>query len=122
MALEREAELLLEHNYLRFHDESQQPNDYINADMRRLTVGWMGEVVREFGLSQETLFGACRLLDRFLSCSRVRGQTRTMTKNPKLTAADPRRCTAVHLWAGLVGGRRMRNGWPRASEGVGRWA
>lgn len=70
MALEREAELLLEHNYLRFHDETQQPNDYINADMRRLTVGWMGEVVREFGLSQETLFGACRLLDRFLSCSR----------------------------------------------------
>lgn len=71
LALDREAELTLQPNYLRNHDESVQPEHYINAEMRKLTVGWMGEVVREFGLCQETLFLACGLFDRFLSCSKV---------------------------------------------------
>ncbi len=63
---------MLQPNFLRNHDEVVQPGHHISAEMRKLTVGWMGEVVREYGLCQETLFLACGLFDRFLSCSKVR--------------------------------------------------
>lgn len=71
LALDREKHLPIQPHFLQQHDEQVQPQHFINGEMRKLTVGWVGEVVREYGLTQETLFLAWALLDRFLSCSKA---------------------------------------------------
>lgn len=95
----------------------------LTAEMRAIAVSWMGEVVQEFQLQQETLFLAVSIMDRFLSNSQVPGVLDFAAVGPYaasgVATSDASMCLSLH--GGLNWPSRNRRACPRGCCSSSQW-